>query len=135
MSHHHQAPGHQRGYPSPNNFSSPGSVPPNQYAYHPQQGQAPADPYRASPGAPVPSLPSMKSLDHHYQQGAPPPQAMPMQMQMAPNQGMQYYLPPGVQGNPYMTQDLNHLRYQIPHHDPRLMRGPGGPKKVSREEQ
>ncbi|TID04224.1 putative transcriptional regulatory protein C15D4.02 [Colletotrichum higginsianum] len=129
MSHHHQPPGHQRGYPSPNNFSSPGAVPPNQYAYHPQQGQAPADPYRAGAGAPVPSLPSMKSLDHHYQQGAPPPQAMPMQMQMAPNQGMQYYLPPGVQGNPYMTQDLNHLRYQIPHHDPRLMRGPGGPKK------
>lgn len=34
-----------------------------------------------------------------------------------------------------MTQDLNHLRYQIPHgHDPRLMRGPGGPKKVCLKE-
>ncbi|EFQ35692.1 hypothetical protein CGRA01v4_06069 [Colletotrichum graminicola] len=125
MSHHHQP---QRGYPSPSNFPSPGALAPNQYSYHPQQSQA-SDPYRASSGPPVPSLPSMKSLDHHYQHGAPAPQAMPMQMQMAPNQSMQYYLPPGVQGNPYMTQDLNHLRYQIPHHDPRLMRGPGGPKK------
>ncbi|KAK1574517.1 uncharacterized protein LY79DRAFT_593220 [Colletotrichum navitas] len=125
MSHHHQP---QRGYPSPNNFPSPGALAPNQYSYHPQQSQA-SDPYRANSGPPVPSLPSMKSLDHHYQHGAPAPQTMPMQMQMAPNQGMQYYLPPGVQGNPYMTQDLNHLRYQIPHHDPRLMRGPGGPKK------
>ncbi|KAK2046053.1 hypothetical protein LZ31DRAFT_219520 [Colletotrichum somersetense] len=126
MSHHHQP---QRGYPSPNNFPSPGALAPNQYSYHPQQSQASSDPYRASPGPPVPSLPSMKSLDHHYQQGAPTPQAMSMQMQMAPNPSMQYYLPPGVQSNPYMTQDLNHLRYQIPHHDPRLMRGPGGPKK------
>ncbi|WYZ35284.1 hypothetical protein EsH8_I_001560 [Colletotrichum jinshuiense] len=126
----HQQPGPPRGYPSPNNFNSPGTVPQNQYAYHPQQNQPQADPYRASPGAPIPSLPSMKSLDHHYPQGAPPPQAMPMQMQMPPNQGMPYYLPPGVQTNPYMTQDLNHLRYPIPHgHDPRLMRGPGGPKK------
>ncbi|KXH68038.1 hypothetical protein CSAL01_10861 [Colletotrichum salicis] len=131
MAHNQHPHGSQRGYPSPSAFPSPGPMPPNQYAYHPQQNQAPADPYRASPGAPIPSLPSMKSLEHHYQQSAPqPPQAMPMPMQMAPNQGMQYYLPPGVQSNPYMTQDLNHLRYQIPHgHDPRLMRGPGGPKK------
>ncbi|KAK1717386.1 uncharacterized protein BDZ83DRAFT_29443 [Colletotrichum acutatum] len=131
MAHNQHPHGSQRGYPSPNAFPSPGPMPPNQYAYHPQQTQAQADPYRASPGAPIPSLPSMKSLEHHYQQSAPPPpQTMPMQMQMAPNQGMQYYLPPGVQSNPYMTQDLNHLRYQIPHgHDPRLMRGPGGPKK------
>ncbi|KAH0440492.1 hypothetical protein CcaCcLH18_02516 [Colletotrichum camelliae] len=119
--------GHQRSYPSPNNF--PSAIPQGQYAYH-QPTQPPPD-YRASPGAPVPSLPSMKSLDHHYPTAAPQHQPMPMQMPMAPNAGMPYYLPPGVQ-NPYLAQDMNSMRYALPpghHHDPRLMRGPGGPKK------
>ncbi|KAK1838588.1 negative acting factor [Colletotrichum chrysophilum] len=123
-----QPPGHPRSYPSPNNFPSP--MPQGQYAYH-QPTQPPPDPYRASPGAPVPSLPSMKSLDHHYPSAAPQHQPMPMQMPMAPNAGMPYYLPPGVQ-NPYLAQDMNSMRYALPpghHHDPRLMRGPGGPKK------
>ncbi|KAJ0387014.1 hypothetical protein COL922a_003165 [Colletotrichum nupharicola] len=123
-----QPPGHPRSYPSPNNFPSP--MPQGQYAYH-QPTQPPPDPYRASPGAPVPSLPSMKSLDHHYPSAAPQHQPMPMQMPVAPNAGMPYYLPPGVQ-NPYLAQDMNSMRYALPpghHHDPRLMRGPGGPKK------
>nr|XP_036579010.1 negative acting factor [Colletotrichum truncatum]KAF6786441.1 negative acting factor [Colletotrichum truncatum] len=129
MSNNQPPPGHPRGYPSPNNFPSPGGMPQAQYGYHPQPSQPPADPYRASPGAPVPSLPSMKSLDHHFPQGAPQHQSMPMQMPMPPNAGLPYYLPPGVQ-NPYLAQDLNNMRYPIPPgHDPRLMRGPGGPKK------
>ncbi|KAF6823201.1 negative acting factor [Colletotrichum musicola] len=146
-------PGPPRNYPSPNNFSSP-ALPTGQYAtYHAQPSQPPADHYRASPGAPVPSLPSMKSLpDPHFQQGAPQHQhqhqhahqhqhqhphqhqhqhqPMPMQMSMPPNPAaMSYYMNPAVQ-NPYM-QDLSAMRYPIAPgpHDPRLMRGPGGPKK------
>ncbi|KAF9873660.1 C6 finger domain-containing protein [Colletotrichum karsti] len=123
-----QPPGHPRSYPSPNNFSTAG-MQPAQYAYHPQPNQPTGDPYRASPGA-VPSLPSMKSLEHHhYPQGAPQHQPMPMPMPMPPNAGMAYYMAPGVQ-NPYMAQDMSSMRYALPPgHDPRLMRGPGGPKK------
>ncbi|TDZ72007.1 hypothetical protein CTRI78_v001601 [Colletotrichum trifolii] len=124
MSNNQQPHGLQRSYPSPSSFPSPAtSQPPPQYAYHPQQSQAPNDPYRANPNAGVPSLPSMRSFEQHYPQPAPQPQ---VQMQMPSNQHVAYYLPPGM-ANAYIPQDL---RYPLPHGDHhRLMRPPGGPKK------
>ncbi|KAI5466238.1 hypothetical protein BGZ63DRAFT_411598 [Mariannaea sp. PMI_226] len=135
-----QHPGASHGlpvsYPGPANpYPSTVGVSTAHYASYPAVTTQPPDGYRSSPipvGSNVMSLPSMRTIDSMSHQQGPPagaPQALGMNIPMAPVQaGVPFYGHHNMSMAPgYALPSDPMARYALPH-DPRLL-GHRGPKK------